>query len=197
MIDRDIKEKFKKIYEVLPGLDDRRCGYRTCGEFAMAVAKGEAPCYGCITGGYKVAEKVCSIMGKSVPRREGAASGYGNNSAPSGLSPGRDMGRARGMGAGMGRGSRRGYRKRYYAAPGEEFRYHSAELSNSPTEGQYSYYSNMYNMPPRQNMDPGQEKNILMEKADLIKKQLDKIKDRISELEKDKKKGETKNAVGR
>jgi len=191
MIDRDIKEKFKKIYEVLPGLDDRRCGYRTCGEFAMAVAKGEAPCYGCITGGYKVAEKVCSIMGKSVPHREVATSGYGNNSAPSGLSPGRGMGR------GMGRGSRRGYRNRYYEAPGKGFIYQSTEPYNTPTGAEYTYYSNMYNMPPRQNMDPGQEKNILMEKADLIKKQLDKIKDRISELEKDKKKGETKNAVGR
>jgi hypothetical protein len=26
----DIKEKTRKIYEVLPKLDDQRCGYKTC-----------------------------------------------------------------------------------------------------------------------------------------------------------------------
>ncbi len=59
----DVKKKTKQIYEVLPKLDDQRCGYRTCGEFARAVALGEAPCYGCISGGPYVAAKVCEIMG--------------------------------------------------------------------------------------------------------------------------------------
>jgi len=40
--EKNIKEKTKKIYEVLPKLDDQRCGYKTCGEFARAVADGRA-----------------------------------------------------------------------------------------------------------------------------------------------------------
>jgi cob(I)alamin adenosyltransferase len=51
----------------LPKLDDRECGYETCGEFAKAVAEGRAPCYGCVSGGPQVAAKVCGIMGASVP----------------------------------------------------------------------------------------------------------------------------------
>ena len=63
----EIKEKTKKIYSVLPQKDDQKCGYRTCGQFARAVAEGQAPCDGCITGGSLVAEKVCAIMGIQVP----------------------------------------------------------------------------------------------------------------------------------
>lgn len=51
----------------MPKLDDRECGYKTCLEFAKAVAEGRAPCYGCVSGGPKVAAKVCEIMGASVP----------------------------------------------------------------------------------------------------------------------------------
>ena len=113
MIDKkDIKEKTKKIYEVLPKLDDRRCGYKTCGEFARAVADGKAPCYGCISGGSEVATKVCEIMGARVPEQEVPQFGLGPGFYHSGLSGGRDMGggrrqglgRRRGMGRGFGRG---------------------------------------------------------------------------------------------
>ena len=65
----DIKQKTRQIYEFLPHLDDQRCGYRTCGEFARAVAEGKAPCDGCIMGGDEVSAKVCQIMG--VPRNTG------------------------------------------------------------------------------------------------------------------------------
>ena len=68
---KDIKEKIKKIYKVLPKLDDQRCGYKSCGEFARAVAEGKAPCYGCVSGGPEVAAKVCGIIGVKAP-----ASGY-------------------------------------------------------------------------------------------------------------------------
>jgi CO dehydrogenase/acetyl-CoA synthase gamma subunit (corrinoid Fe-S protein) len=64
---KEIKEKLKKIYEVLPKLDDGRCGYRTCGQFARAVAEGRAPCYGCATGGPQVTKKVCEVMGVKFP----------------------------------------------------------------------------------------------------------------------------------
>jgi len=60
---KDTKEKIKRIYDVLPRLDDQLCGYRSCGEFAKAVAEGKAPCYGCASGGAEVAAKVCEIMG--------------------------------------------------------------------------------------------------------------------------------------
>ena len=59
----DIKEKTRQIYEVLPHLDDQRCGYRTCGQFALAVAEGKAPCDGCVMGGNEVSARVCQIMG--------------------------------------------------------------------------------------------------------------------------------------
>lgn len=51
MADKEnVKGKTRQIYEILPHLDDQRCGYRTCGEFAHAVAEGKAPCDGCIMG---------------------------------------------------------------------------------------------------------------------------------------------------
>ena len=59
----DIKEKTRQIYEVLPHLDDQRCGYRNCGHFARAVAEGKAPCDGCIMGGNEVSARVCQVMG--------------------------------------------------------------------------------------------------------------------------------------
>lgn len=62
MYSEQTKQKIKEIYGALPKLDDQQCGYRTCGEFARAVAEGRAPCNGCVTGGLLVAEKVCEIM---------------------------------------------------------------------------------------------------------------------------------------
>jgi len=106
------KDKIKKIYDVLPKLDDRRCGYRTCGEFARAVAEGKAPCYGCVTGGPEVAGKVCEIMGVKAPEpavsQPGAGAGFYQPWFTAGDGPGRGMGFGRGMGRGPGRGSGQG-----------------------------------------------------------------------------------------
>ena len=128
MIDKkDIKEKTRQIYEALPKLDDQRCGYRTCGEFARAVAEGRAPCYGCISGGPEVATKVCGIMGAKVPEpvihqpgsspvfyQPGLSEGRGMGGIRLRLHRGRGMGAGQGMrhGAGMGRFFFRGRRRR-------------------------------------------------------------------------------------
>lgn len=178
MVDKDVKEKFKKIYEVLPKLDDRRCGYRTCGEFALAVAKGEAPCYGCVTGGYRVAEKVCEIMGKKVPRREEIPTTGINNTEPRGFRTGRGMGR------GMDRARGRGYVNHYNRPPGSKFRYKTYEPDDFSTECKNYYFNKIHDMSSQQNMSPGQEKRMLEKQANLIKMHLDEIKSRITELEK-------------
>jgi len=117
MVDKeDIKEKTRKIYEVLPKLDDQRCGYKTCGEFARAVADGKAPCYGCISGGPEVAAKVCEIMGARVPEEAipqfGTSLGFYKPRLSGGGGIGRGMGRGLGGGRGMGRGFGRGRRGR-------------------------------------------------------------------------------------
>ena len=107
MVDKkDIKEKIRKIYEVLPKLDDQRCGYKSCGEFARAVAEGKAPCYGCVSGGPEVAAKVCEIMRAKVPQEAIAQFAPSPGLYQPGLSGGRGMGR--GMGQGLGRGRRMG-----------------------------------------------------------------------------------------
>jgi hypothetical protein len=127
MVDKkDIKEKTREIYEVLPRLDDQRCGYKTCGEFARAVAEGKAPCYGCVSGGPEVAAKVCKIMGASMPDQaipqfgpspglyqpglgEGTGVGRGMGrglGGGRGMGPGQGMGRGGGRGRGFGRGRR-------------------------------------------------------------------------------------------
>jgi len=101
---RDIKEKIKKIYEVLPKLDDQRCGYKSCGQFARAVAEGKAPCYGCVSGGREVATKVCAIMGARVPQEAIPQFGPSPGFYQPRLSGGRGMGRGMGRGLGRGRG---------------------------------------------------------------------------------------------
>jgi len=60
----------KNIYEALPKLDDKKCGFETCWEFAEAVVEGRAPCYGCVTGGPEIAARVCELMGVSVPEEQ-------------------------------------------------------------------------------------------------------------------------------
>jgi hypothetical protein len=106
----DAKEKTRKIYEVLPKLDDQRCGYKTCGEFARAVAEGKAPCYGCVSGGPEVAAKVCEIMGARVPEQAipqfSPSLGFYQPGLSGGM--GRGIGRGLGRGQGMGRGGGRG-----------------------------------------------------------------------------------------
>jgi hypothetical protein len=107
MVDKkDIKEKIKKIYDVLPKLDDQRCGYRTCGEFSRAVAEGKAPCYGCVSGGPQVAAKVCEIMGVKIPEEATTQASPGRGFYRPGLLGGRGMGgwMRRSFGLGMGRG---------------------------------------------------------------------------------------------
>jgi len=168
MVEQNIKEKVKEIYEVLPKLNDRRCGYRTCGEFARAVVKGEAPCYGCISGGYAVARKVCNIMGEKVPDKEQVSFEYNKT-----------VGFA-------GRGRARGYRNLYYAAGLPYSRRYKSDLSTRiGVAGGYNYYRNIYR---NQRMDADQEKIILKQQADFIGKQLNDIKKRIRELEKNRKK---------
>jgi hypothetical protein len=100
---KETKEKIKRIYGFLPRLDDQRCGYRTCGEFARAVAEGKAPCYGCVSGGPQVAAKVCEIMGAKVPQETTAWFAPNPGFYRPGLSGGRGMGRGRGRGLGRGR----------------------------------------------------------------------------------------------
>jgi len=107
MVDnKDIKEKTRRIYKVLPKLDDQRCGYKTCGEFARAVADGKAPCYGCVSGGPEVATRVCEIMGATVPEEVVSQFGLGPAFYQSGLSG--DSGRGRGINRGLGRGRGQG-----------------------------------------------------------------------------------------
>jgi hypothetical protein len=107
---KDIKEKIRKIYKVLPKLDDQQCGYKSCGEFARAVAEGKTPCYGCVSGGPRVAAKVCEIMGAKVPQEAVAQFGPSLGSYRPGLSGGRSIGRGMGkdLGRGFGRGMGRG-----------------------------------------------------------------------------------------
>jgi len=54
----------------LPRLDDKKCGFETCWEFAEAVAEGRAPCYGCVTGGPEVVARVCELMEVTVPEEQ-------------------------------------------------------------------------------------------------------------------------------
>jgi Na+-translocating ferredoxin:NAD+ oxidoreductase RNF subunit RnfB len=105
---KDIKEKIRKIYEVLPKLDDQRCGYKTCGEFARAVAEGKAPCAGCVSGGPEVTAKVCEIMGVSVPEEAIPQLGTSPGFRQTRLSRGRGMGRGRGIGRDLGIGRNMG-----------------------------------------------------------------------------------------
>ena len=107
MADReDIKKKIKQIYEVLPKLDDQRCGYRTCGEFARAAARGEAPCYGCVTGGPEIAAKVCEITGSEF---HGQAIPQYNNLRRTETVDAAGLGRRIGRGTRRGGGPGRGY----------------------------------------------------------------------------------------
>jgi len=116
----NVKEKVKKIVKVLPELNCGKCGFDNCGKFARAVAEEKAPCYGCISGGPSVANKVCEIMGVGVPGiakipasypgflQPGLASGKINIERDKGPDWSQAMGRNRGKGKGFGRGRGRG-----------------------------------------------------------------------------------------
>jgi hypothetical protein len=169
MIKQDIKEKIKEVFKVLPKLNDRRCGYRTCGEFARAVVKRETPCYGCVSGGYTVAKKVCNIIGEKVSVGEKIPSGYYSRS--------RDfIGR-------FGRG--RGYRNRYYfTGLPDSGRYKSDLSARIGMAPGYNYRSTIHQ---NQRIDAGQVRATLRQQADSIRKQLDYIEERISKLKKGEK----------
>ncbi len=159
----DMKEKIREIYGVLPKLDDRRCGYETCGEFARAVAEGRAPCYGCVSGGPVVAAKVCEIMGAKVPEQAVSQFDPSPGFYQSGLGGGRGMGMGmgrgmgRGMGMGMGRGMGRGMGMRAGMMP-----------PVSPTP---------------QSLAPGQDIGTLKAESQMLSQQLSEIQRRIEEME--------------
>ena len=53
------KEKIGEIYEALPTLNCRLCGFSNCGQFARAVAEGRASSFGCRQNpwlGYRISE---------------------------------------------------------------------------------------------------------------------------------------------
>jgi hypothetical protein len=56
---KTIKERAAKIVSLLPKENCGKCGFPNCGSFAMAVAKMEAPAFGCHkepSSGYKISE---------------------------------------------------------------------------------------------------------------------------------------------
>jgi len=60
------KDNIKRIYELLPHINCGFCGYNNCGQFAKAVAEGNASPFGCRQNpwiGYKISE----IIGVKVP----------------------------------------------------------------------------------------------------------------------------------
>jgi len=161
---KDMKEKIREIYGVLPKLDDRRCGYETCGEFARAVAEGRAPCYGCVSGGPEVAAKVCEIIGAKLPEQVlpqfGPSTGFYQSGLGGGRGMGMGMGRGmgRGMGMGMGRGMGRGMGMGAGMMP-----------TVSPTP-----------QPPAL----GQDIETLRAESQMLSQQLSEIQRRIEEMEK-------------
>jgi Na+-translocating ferredoxin:NAD+ oxidoreductase RNF subunit RnfB len=60
----EIEEKASRIYDLLPKRDCGACGYDTCYECALAIAKGEAPPDACRIVGKKVAPQIKKIMGR-------------------------------------------------------------------------------------------------------------------------------------
>ena len=60
------KEKIREIYEALPKLNCGLCRFGNCGQFARAVAEGEASPFGCRQNpwlGYRISE----IIGVQAP----------------------------------------------------------------------------------------------------------------------------------
>ena len=78
------------------------------------MAEGKAPCYGCVSGGSRVAAKVCEIMGAKVPQEAVAQFGPSLGSYRPRLGIGRGVSRGLGEGRGIdpGRGRGRGFGRR-------------------------------------------------------------------------------------
>lgn len=118
-------------------------------------------------------------MGSMTGRGAGYCAGY---SAPGYANPGggRSFGGGRGMFGGRGRG--RGFRNQYYATgqPGWS-RYGVMPPWGGAEEVPYGepYYS--------PESDPKEETEMLRSQSDYLKQQLDNIKKRMAELEKEKK----------
>ena len=108
----DVREKTKKIVKVLPELNCGKCGFDSCGKFAKAVAEQRAPCYGCVSGGPPVANKVCKIMEVRVPEIAKIPGEYSGFPLPKIASGRMDRGRGRGQGMRRGPGSGKGFGRR-------------------------------------------------------------------------------------
>ena len=68
--EKETVEKAKKIAALLPKSNCGKCGFNNCGNFAMAVAEGEASPFGCRENqlsGYRISE----IMGLEIPMGAG------------------------------------------------------------------------------------------------------------------------------
>ncbi len=62
----EVDPRVEEINKVLPGANCGGCGYIGCGEYAEAVASGEAPVNKCTVGGQSCAEAIARIMGVEV-----------------------------------------------------------------------------------------------------------------------------------
>jgi len=115
-------------------------------------------------------------MGPMTGRGMGYCGGYGAPGYASPL-PGRGFGMGRGRGGGWGRGGGRGWRHQYYATgqPGW------ARFGYAPAWGAPPAYG-PYAAPPTRE----QEAEFLKAQAEGLKKQLDVISQRITELEQEK-----------
>jgi len=60
------KEKISEIYEVLPKMNCGLCGFSNCGQFARAVAEGEASPFGCRQNPWLV-YRISEIIGVQAP----------------------------------------------------------------------------------------------------------------------------------
>jgi len=107
-----LEEKVKKIVKVLPKLNCGKCGFDNCGKFARAVAKEKASCYGCVSGGPLVANKVCEIMGVRVPEKTKISASYPGSPQPRVASGRMNRGRSKSLGWSRNRGKDKGFGRR-------------------------------------------------------------------------------------
>lgn len=56
--------RIRKVLALLPGANCGGCGYTGCGEYAEAVARGEAPADGCPAGGPRTAAAISQCLGQ-------------------------------------------------------------------------------------------------------------------------------------
>ena len=73
-----VKLKARAIVSLLPKKNCGRCGWENCGQFALAVARGEASPYGCHRGTAEAGKQISAIAGSAAlesdePATAGAA----------------------------------------------------------------------------------------------------------------------------